>query len=322
MVFFGILLYQSGDVEKNPGPTSVSSDESNESFKFPPLQGNLSMVHYNVQSLANKVDLIEPELTNFDIISLTETWLNDSISNEDLTFNEFQIPFRRDRVGDSHGGVIVYVKRDIPCKRRIDLEIINVECIWVEISLHNKTVLIGTFYRPPNASPIVLSDIENSIGLASDTGIAEIVVMGDFNLNMLNQHTQTKIKDICQTFNLAQIINEPTHYTETSSSIIDLILVRNVRSVEMSGVNEPFLLQDVRYHCPTYVIFTFIKPVFKSFLREIWLYNQGDFNSLRQHITDYNWETVKSRDVNIYASNFTNTLINLAKDCIPHKTSE
>ena len=86
MVFFAILLYQSGDVEKNPGPTSVSSDKSNESFKFPPLQGNLSMVHYNVQSLANKVDLIESELTNFDIISLTETWLNDSISNEDLTF--------------------------------------------------------------------------------------------------------------------------------------------------------------------------------------------------------------------------------------------
>ena len=63
-----------------------------------------------------------------------------------------------------------------------------------------------------------------------------------------------------------RIIRKPS-----SSSIIDLILVRNVRSVEMSGVSEPFLLQDVRYHCPTYVIFTFIKPVFKSFLREIWL---------------------------------------------------
>ena len=56
-----------------------------------------------------KSDIIKPELTNFDIISLTETWLNDSISNEDLKFNEFQDPFRRYRVGDSHGGVLVYV---------------------------------------------------------------------------------------------------------------------------------------------------------------------------------------------------------------------
>ena len=69
------------------------------------------MVHYYIQSLASKTDIIEPELTNFDIIFLTETWLNDSMSNEDLKFNEFQDPFRRDPVGDSHGGVIVYNDR-------------------------------------------------------------------------------------------------------------------------------------------------------------------------------------------------------------------
>ena len=60
-------------------------------------------------NFTSKTDIIEPELTNFDICSLTETWLNDSISNEDLKFNEFQDPFRRDRIGNSHGGVIVYV---------------------------------------------------------------------------------------------------------------------------------------------------------------------------------------------------------------------
>ena len=140
VTFLAMLLYQSDDIEKNPGPNSASSTESDDSFQFPPLQGNLSMVHYNVQSLASKTDIIEPELTNFDIISLTETWLNDSISNEDLKFNEFQDPFRRDRIGDSHGGVIVYVKRGIPSKRRLDLELVNIECVWIEIIVKNKKV--------------------------------------------------------------------------------------------------------------------------------------------------------------------------------------
>ena len=85
-----MLLYQSGDIEKNPGPNSASSTESDDSFQFPPLQGNLSMVHYNVQSLASKTDIIEPELTNFDIISLTETCLNDSISNKALSLMSFK----------------------------------------------------------------------------------------------------------------------------------------------------------------------------------------------------------------------------------------
>ena len=34
-------------------------------------------------------------------------------------------------------------------------------------------------------SPQVLTDIENSIGLAVDTGITDIVITGDFNINML-----------------------------------------------------------------------------------------------------------------------------------------
>ena len=109
-------------------------------------------------------------------------------------FNEFQDPFMRDRVGDSHGGVIVYVKRVIPCKRRLDLELVNIEYVWIEIIVKNKKLLIGTFYRPTTASPVVLSDIENSIGLATDTGVEDIVVTGDLNLNMLNQHSQMKIQ--------------------------------------------------------------------------------------------------------------------------------
>ena len=132
--------YQSGDIKKNPGPNSASGTESDDSFQFSSLQGNLSMVHYNVQCFASKTDIIEPEPTNFDIISLTETWLNDSLSNEDFMFKEFQDPYRRDRIGDSHGGVIVYVKRGIPCKRRLDLELVNIECVWIEIIVKKQKV--------------------------------------------------------------------------------------------------------------------------------------------------------------------------------------
>ena len=142
---------------------------------------------------------------------------------------------------------------------------------------------------------------------------------GDLNLNMLNQHSRMKITDLCQTYNLTQLINDPTHYTETSFSIIDLVLVSNSHSVELSGVSEPFLSQDVRYHCPVYVIFAFKKPLLKSFLRELWLYNQGDFNLFRHSVADFNWDSIKSENVNQYAFNFTDKLINFAQDCIPHK---
>ena len=78
---------------------------------------------------------------------------------------------------------------------------------------------------------------------------------------MINPQSEKKVLDICKQYNLHQLINEPTHFTETSSTIIYLILVSNVQSIEIFGVREPFLMQDIRYHCPIYTILYLKKPV-------------------------------------------------------------
>ena len=143
-------------------------------------------MHHNVQSLLYKLDIMEPELSNFDLVSLTETWLNERVLTQDLAFNNYSLPFRRDCSGDSHGGIVVYVKDNIPCKRRNDLELNTIECIWLELNIKNKKIPVGTFYRPQNSTPLILADIENYNGLAIDTGLQDVVILGDFNLNFLN----------------------------------------------------------------------------------------------------------------------------------------
>ena len=93
---------------------------------------------------------------------------------------------------DAHGAVAIYVKETFYSRRRDYLELRNVECVWVEILIKNKPVLIETFYRPPNSNASVLSDIETSIHLAHDTGIKDIIITGDFNLDLLKQNTRKK----------------------------------------------------------------------------------------------------------------------------------
>ena len=138
-----ILLLCSGDVHPNPGPTSSASNAS-----FSSLSSNmsdllhemlnqnhhLSFVHYNVQSLLPKIDLLQAELQNFDIIALTETWLHAGIDTEELMLQPFNPPERKDRQTDRHGGVILYIKEGINYRRRHDLETGRVECIWIEIT--------------------------------------------------------------------------------------------------------------------------------------------------------------------------------------------
>ena len=115
-----------------------------------------SIVHYNVQSAARKFDLLESELSNFDVISITETLFTPNIISSDININGFRAPFRKDRTDDGDGGVAVYVKNEISCKRRHDLEIVALECVWLEIRLHSKRLLVGTFYRPPNSDSTIL----------------------------------------------------------------------------------------------------------------------------------------------------------------------
>ena len=69
-------------------------------------------------------------------------------------------------------------------RRRNDIEIQNLECVWIEITTHNKKVLVGTFYRPPNSPNDTMAHIENSVGLAVDTNIQDILILGDFIISI------------------------------------------------------------------------------------------------------------------------------------------
>ena len=303
-----LLLLQSGDVHPNPGPSSISSDTSDNLSRSSAssildsinLSRHLSFVHHNVQSIVPKLDMILAEFFDFDVLAFTETWLNPNITSDDISLISYHQPERKDRVADNHGGVIVYIKDSIHYMRRRDLEPNGVECIWVELTLRQKHVLFGVFYRPPSADALYFSSIEDSIHLAVDTGINDIIITGDFNYNMLNAHTSNKIKSICEQFSLTQTIDNPTRFTEHSLSLIDIILTNNETNMVYSGVGDPFLNQEIRFHCPVFGILNFTKPNFKSYTRHTWSYDRGDYNLLREKAADTNWNILSDPDITIH----------------------
>ena len=135
--------------------------------------------------------------------------------------------------------------------------------------------------------------IENSAGLAVDTNIQDILILGDFNLDILKQLPSRKINNICQYFGLDQLICEPTHFTETSSSVKDLIFTSNKNTIFLSGIGDPFLYQNIRYHCPVYCVFNFEKCDSGVFTRNIWLYDRGNYEALSSELNETNWNNFK-----------------------------
>ena len=66
------------------------------------------------------------------IICLTQTWLNDSISDSACNLHNY-VCFRRDRLGRQRGGVCAYIDAHLPCKRLIDYEDHEVESLWISV---------------------------------------------------------------------------------------------------------------------------------------------------------------------------------------------
>ena len=105
-------------------------------------------------------------------------------------------PFRSDRQGRPGGGVAVYARNSLSCKRRSDLELPGVESVWVQIQVKSKKVLIGRFYRPPNSGQDYFELIKESVDRACNTNIANVVITGDFNIDM-SQNNNNKIRNLC-----------------------------------------------------------------------------------------------------------------------------
>ena len=85
------------------------------------------------------------------------------------------------------------------------------------------------------------------------------------------------------------MIEDPTNYTENSSSIIDLIITSSTDFVPYTGVGPP-LLDQIRYHCPIIGILDSPKPTHCSFKRKIWLYDRGDYDKHRDLLSNYDWD--------------------------------
>ena len=117
----------------------------------------------------------------------------------------------------------------------------------------------------------MFSSLEDSFHLAFDTGINDVItcITGYLNFNLLNNQQSRNTVSLCRQFSLHQTTSEPTHFTESSSSLLDPIFISNKKQMVESGVGDPFLSQNIRYHSPIFGIIKFSKPKLQSFKRHI-----------------------------------------------------
>lgn len=180
-----------------------------------------------------------------DIMAINETWIRpgeDGRAPRVPGYRLRHIP-RPDFVrGGRGGGVGFFVKVGVVARTRahpIDPRHKNIEQMWLTTTVNGKKLAIGTAYRPPWLDvELFLDAVTDSIN--SFSGCDNLILLGDFNINVLN-NSDIKTKHLLTTLqclNLSQIVTTPTHFTDNSNTLIDLVCtdlpVRRV-SVESTG---------------------------------------------------------------------------------------
>ena len=119
---------------------------------------------------------------------------------------------------------------------RQDLVSPNLEMLCVEINKKfSRPFLISTWYRPPNSEVDLFNNFELFL-LKCDIEDTEIILMGDLNCDLkkpLPDNHTGKLLSLCSLYKLTQVISEPTRITESTSTLVDLILT-NTRPFALS----------------------------------------------------------------------------------------
>ena len=296
------LLLRAGDIEANPGPRRTDT------------KSDLCIIHLNARSIKNKIDLTEAEANQFDIITVSETWLSQIDMNTLIHLTNFHPPIRHDWPNDPHGGVAIYVKNNLFCKMRPDLQVNGLEAVWVETKINQESLLVGSFYCPPNSRANYWELISDSIRKANNC-VVKFIILGDFNTDFFN-NPSWHLMDILNVHQLFQLTNSKTRITESTSLCLDLIMTQSPHIVSRTEVL-PAICSDHSVPC-AYIRNTVIKN--KPFKRIIHNYSKLDCNKFCNLLTNVNWRNIiENNTIDLSAANFTDTFFEIAKQCMPAK---
>ena len=316
-----ILKLLSMNIHPNPGPAS-----NHVSKRF-------SICHANVRSLKTEGKLDEisilAETENIDVITISETWLDDTFPDQLLALSGFQPPIRRDREAGLGGGVALYARNNLPCRRCTELEPPGTECIWVEIITHIGKLILGVYYRPPGQAAeirdLFMNNLAHSISSAIDLNPKILLITGDFNDRCQRwdtAHTDSELGqrlfDLVAQYNLHQLISEPTRVSEYSESLLDLMITDSPGYILNSGILPPISSSD---HSVVFCSFSITHYKDRPFKRSVWDYKRANFDDLNSALLDAPWDTgfAVFDSISDTASYWTDLFIDTCKQFIPFR---
>ena len=258
-------LYHNGNSSTYYDIPQFTNKNFNDKTTFGTLHTNIASLQKHHDALCT---LLENLQYNFKLIGTTETGIKEGSSHTPINIPNYT--FYQTKTTTSKGGTALYVLDSLTHKERTDLNIQlhgKMESTFIEIEQNNKkNIVCGSIYRHPTSN---VEDFITYMVKILDKLIQEnkiILLMGDFNLNLLNYQSNTDVSnfyDSISSFMLQPLILQPTRVSEKSQTLIDNIFSNNCQYNSVSGN----LISKISDHFPQFSIlqdFSVTKKMFQS----------------------------------------------------------
>ena len=200
--------------------------------------------------------------TNAPFICVTETHLNPSILDAEISINGYDL-FRSDRSERSHGGVAIYCRKDIAVKTFVKDS--NSYCDSLILDIPQLNLVLINIYRPPNCPEILFNQtMEHTSNFlrnleSYNQRANTYLVVGDYNFPFLKDGKMSENKsssassekkqantlhNFANEFFLEQYITKPTR----NKNILDLVftndhfLIHNYEIIVNSILSDHFTI--------------------------------------------------------------------------------
>lgn len=271
--------------------------ETEEGIKQIPQVRGFKLAFLNITSLLCHIDELRTwiEFQNIDILAINESRLDSTIPNECVALKNYNI-VRKDR-NRNGGGVAIYIRKTINFVNNSESISKGLEAVCVDIIKPNsKPLTVLSCYRPPNGDSDEFYNSLKTITAKVDNDGKELIILGDLNTNLLspdNNKSKRLFEGLTELYQLKQLITEPTRITETSSSLIDVILTNTPNRIVCSGVL-PLGISD---HCLIFAIRKIaIQATKKHKIVQSRNFKNFQAESFRADLSSMPWDSIEEFD--------------------------
>lgn len=301
---------------------------------------SLNIYYQNVRGLKSKITQFYLSLitADYDVICLTETWLNSDIHSHELFDDRYNV-YRNDRnFDDDHrrdgGGSLIAVKKKFSSKRVANYESVNND-VWVCLKCSDSVSLYINNVYLEFGSPFEVYEtfFNNLMRIYSELPLSsELLLMGDYNLpailwtrqgdSMIPYEYEGRASEaFCQMMSFCGL-SQHMHVLNSNARILDLVLTtKNPNEINIRPSHD--ILSKIDNHHPPIDIHVHISRhnVLRTDNNQIFYkFHAADYQAINARLSETDWSFLDDVDVDMGVSRFYDILYEVIDTFIPKYT--